>query len=922
VLQSKPLACAVEADADAHTLDPGTVIERELGGEQSHLYKIEVSANQFLRVIVDQRGIDVSATICAPDDAQAAKVDSPNGAYGPEEISILTEQAGGTFTLQVKSLEKGAPSARYQVRIAERRDRRPGDETRVDAEKALSEGEAERARGKPEHLRVAVEKFELARTLWHSLDEPYEEALALYGAGWSHSEIGSHGMVKFPIPVYRLRWSYESRGEHESAIDCFKRSLAIMMQLNDKHGQAIDLAGLGWPELYLGRNAEALDSFDGAYQLFRDAGNIRGQAIVLYGRGWVNAVQGEDAKALDAFKQSLPLRQAAKDRKGEAITLAGMSRVQNRLGRSQDAVTSAESALAIFDELRDAHGRASTYSILGWINYSLGRPQHALEFFDKSLGIRKEAKDGTGEANSLYGIARVLEQQGDLPQALQKMQDVINLVEPLRGKGETTDLRTYYFANVQEYYEFYIDLLMRLSSSSQGGKYVGDALAAHERARARELLAILAEVGDVNTSADAALSQPLDEAEIESLLDDDDTLLLEFSLGEERSYAWVVSRAGVRGYEISKKAEVEAAALKLYNLFTARNQKKPGESEARRRARVEQADDQCVAAAAALSRALFGAVAPALGKKRLVVVSEGALQLIPFGALPAPVTGGRPLGLDHEIVSLPSASVLSALRHEIAGRAPAPLTLAVLADPVFSSDDPRVRHTADGANSFDSTEVRGPDRVRVSAGDVDKAVEVKTGLGLSRLLGTRWEGQQIASLIPERERLLALDFSASKARALSAELKQYRIIHFATHAFINDTDPAASYVALSQVDEQGRPLDGSLSLHDIYQLRLNADLVVLSACKTGLGHDVRGEGIRGLAGGFMRAHVPRVVVSLWPVNDRVTAEFMVRFYRLMLGGRGLSAPAALKEVQAEMLRDKRWQSPYFWAPFVIQGEWR
>jgi CHAT domain-containing protein len=919
-------ACVPATDAEVRQLDAGTMLERELGGGQNHSYRINVSPGQFLRVIVDQRGIDIVATICAPDGKQIAKVDRPNGAHGPEAISILSDQEG-LFILQVRSLEKATPVARYQVRIAEQRNHMPGDDIRIEAEKSMSEGEVLRSRGKLETLRAAVEKFELARTLWHSLNEPYEVALSLYGLGWSHSEIGSHGMVKFPIPVHRLRWSYESRSEHERAIDCFNLSLALMRQLGDGHGQALAQAGLAWPQLYLDLNKEALESFESAYQLFRTAGNIRGEAIALYGLGWINAVHGEDLKALDNFLKSLPLRQASKDRKGEAITLAGISRVQNRLGRNQEAADSADRALAIFSELRDAHGQASTYYTLGWINYSSGRPQPALEFFEKALGMRREAKDSTGEANSLYGIARVHNRQGNLAEALKRMEEVLGIIEPLRAKGESGDLRTYYFAYVQEYYEFYIDLLMRLNRINRNGSYAESALAAHERARARELLAILAEAGDISPSTGEAFSRPLEAAEIKGLLDDDNTLLLEYALGEEMSYVWLVSQTAVRGYEITKRAEIEARARKLYHLFTARNQRSPGEKETQRRDRIEQADRQYAEEAAALSRLLLGPIAAELGVKRLVIIAEGALQIIPFGALPSPSTksGGRPLILDHEIVSLPSASVLSALRHEVAGRAPAPLTLAMLADPVFTADDPRVRRVADSQTKSAPPQIKDfakPGSRLASWNPRNETTEIATSLGLRRLLGTRWEGQQIASLIPDGERLLALDFGASRARALSAELRQYRIIHFATHALINDADPAASTVVLSQVDEQGRPQDGALSLHDIYQLKLRADLVVLSACRTGLGQDVKGEGMRGLTGGFMHAGVPRIVVSLWPVNDQVTAEFMVRFYRLMLSGRRMSPAAALREVQTQMLKDERWQSPYFWAPFIVQGEWR
>jgi tetratricopeptide (TPR) repeat protein len=693
-------ACKSGADADARHLDPGMVIERELGGGQVHSYTIPASPEQFLRVVVDQRGIDVSATFCAPDGKQIVKVDRPNGATGPEAVSILPNQAGA-FILQVKSLERAAPVARYQVRIAEQRNQESGDDIRIETEKAISEGEEHRSRGKIDALRAAVEKFDLATALWHSLNEPYEEALALYGSGWSHSEIGSHGMVKFPIPVHRLRWNYESRIEHQAAIDSFTRSLALMGQLGDGHGQAIAHAGLAWPQLYLNLNKEALESFESAHRLFHDAGNMRGEAITLYGIGWVHAIRGEDAKAVANFLKSLPLRQASKDRKGEAITLAGISRVQNRLGRNQEAVGYAERALTIFTELRDAHGQASTYSTLGWINYSLEKPEQALHFFERALGMRREAKDSTGEANSLYGIARAHSRRGDLPRALERMREVLGIVEPLRERGDSTDLRTYYFAHVQEYYEFYIDLLMRLSRLNPAGNHVEAAVAAHERARARELLAILAEAGDVSPGTGAALVKPLDAAEIKALLDAD-TLLLEYALGEERSYVWLVSSRDVRGYDLPRRDEIEAQALRLYNLFTARNQRKPSETEARKGTRVEQADKQYATEAVALSRMLLGPLAAELGSKRLVVVTEGALQLIPFGALPAPSTkpGRPPLILNHEIVSLPSASVLSVLRREIAARAPAPLTLAVLADPVFTSDDPRVRRAGGIVNKM------------------------------------------------------------------------------------------------------------------------------------------------------------------------------------------------------------------------------
>jgi CHAT domain-containing protein len=167
----------------------------------------------------------------------------------------------------------------------------------------------------------------------------------------------------------------------------------------------------------------------------------------------------------------------------------------------------------------------------------------------------------------------------------------------------------------------------------------------------------------------------------------------------------------------------------------------------------------------------------------------------------------------------------------------------------------------------------------------------------------------------------ALDFEASKATATGGRLSQYRIVHFATHGLINSRHPELSGIVLSLVDQQGRPQDGFLRLHDVYNLKLDADLVVLSGCRTAVGKDVRGEGLIGLTRGFMYAGAPRVVASLWDVRDEATAELMKRFYEAMLRQR-MPPAAALRAAQLSMTREKRWEAPYYWAGFVLQGEWR
>lgn len=209
-------------------------------------------------------------------------------------------------------------------------------------------------------------------------------------------------------------------------------------------------------------------------------------------------------------------------------------------------------------------------------------------------------------------------------------------------------------------------------------------------------------------------------------------------------------------------------------------------------------------------------------------------------------------------------------------------------------------------------------------GDKQKALDYyNQSIELHRTVGNprHLEADHILQFAPTGKKLQALDFNASRAAATSPDLARYSIVHFATHGLINNLHPELSGVVLSLVDDQGRPQDGFLRLYDIYNLRLSADLVVLSACRTALGKQVRGEGIVGLTRGFMYAGAPRVVASLWRVDDRATAELMGRFYEAKLG-RGLRAAAALREAQVKMMSQKRWQAPYYWAAFLLQGEWK
>jgi CHAT domain-containing protein len=439
-------------------------------------------------------------------------------------------------------------------------------------------------------------------------------------------------------------------------------------------------------------------------------------------------------------------------------------------------------------------------------------------------------------------------------------------------------------------------LLHRLSAKTERSLREHPGSADERAALEEERYAVLRDLDGVEAEIRerspgyAALTwpQPLRTAEIQALLDPD-MILLSYALGEEKSYLWAITPTKVESFELPARAGIEALARRVHEGLSR------FDVEDRRR----EAED-----AAKLSRLLLGPVAGRLDRQRLVVVPDGALQYIPFGALPLPAGGTagkeeRPVLLieRHEVVNLPSASALAVQRRVLARRPPAARELAVLADPVFDRQDPRVvaRGIARAAS--------GPPPV------------------FERLPASRQEAEAIAALAPAGDPLVALDFNAALSRVLGDRLSDFRVVHFATHGVIDAERPALSGLALSMVDSKGRPQEGFLHLHDIYNLKLNADLVVLSGCRTALGKEVRGEGLIGLTRGFQYAGAQRVVASLWRVEDLATASLMARFYR-GLWVEKLPPAAALRQAQLWIRQQRRWRDPYFWAAFVLEGDWR
>jgi CHAT domain-containing protein/predicted negative regulator of RcsB-dependent stress response len=774
---------------------------------------------------------------------------------------------------------------------------------------------------------------------------------------------------------------YQLLGEMQKALEKFNEALPILRALGDRRVEAVTLINTGAVYWSLGEPQKALEKYNEALPIFHTAGDSPGEAVTLSRIGKAYHSLGDMRKALEKYNEALPILRGVGNRSWEAGTLNNIGDVYRSLGETQKALGKFNEALPILRTVGDRRGEAQTLHYIGLVYDSSGETQKALEKFNEALLLRREVGDRNGEATTLLGIARVEQKRGNLTQARQTVEQAVGVIESLRTNITSQELRASYFASRHEFFETYIDMLMQMHKQNPAAALDPLALAVSERARARSLLELLKEArADIRQGVDGSLlererslqqrlnaraaeharllnrkhtpeqadaaakeiasitaeyeevqaqirsrspryaaltqPQPLSLMEIQQQALDEDTLLLEYALGEKRSYLWLVSHRSIDSYELPPRAELEAATRRVYELLTARPK------------RGTPPDPQFIAQARTLSRMLLGPVASQLGGKRLVVVAPGALSYLPFAALPAPEDKKRPAGdyepliANHEVVNIPSASVLSIIRREMADRQRAAKSVAVLADPVFEESDPRL---ASAKNGSSSGEMPATPAANAEHAELTRAIRTMNfsdaRAGFTRLAFSRQEAESIVALTTKGTGLKATDFSASRALALSPQLSQYRILHFATHGLLNNERPELSGLVFSLIDREGKPQDGFLRLHEVYNLQLNADLIVLSACETGLGKEIKGEGLIGLTRGFMYAGAPRVVASLWNVDDLATAELMKLFYQRMLKD-GLSAGAALRAAQLELSGQKRWASPYFWAGFVLHGEWK
>ncbi len=709
-----------------------------------------------------------------------------------------------------------------------------------------------------------------------------------------------------------------------------------------------------------------------AYDLFKQVNYPTGQLATLPSLLKSSYLSSRTGPKEDVFHEAVRLAKRLNNQLYLGFTYEVLGSIYFDQDKTEESVHYLRLSLTAFRSLNFKRGIVRVQNLLGAALLAAGDRVNARQSLQEALASSIEIKSGTDEAAIEYNLARLNALQDRDDEALAGIRKSIHFGDTEHSDVLNSKLRMAYFSDLSDRYKLYVSLLMKRHWQSRSGELAVQALQASERSRARIILEnilladadltngsalpavtrendlrvllsakrdrltdLLGRTGDVGetekldseikeleneleaTKADLKLSSPVyaeikdpppfDVENFQENMLDENSILLEFLLGKEESYLWVVDKKEVAAFVLPGRDEIEGKVEGLRTLLTAR-QPRGGETIDEHQTRAAAAERAFSPAARELSNMLLGAAAEKLSNKRLILVPDGKLHYFPFSALPLPnTTDDRSMVLTNEVVYQPSAQTLTLLtKMHVARAIPDRRDLLIYSDPVFSADDDRLSGV-DLASSQTAESKYGTFRF------------VESLASLTRLPGSRTE----ALAVMESTGIDSADsfsgFAATRERLLGMDLSAYKVLHFATHGIVFDQRPDLSGIVLSRYGEQGQPLNEFIRIQDIYGMKLNADLVVLSACDTGIGKEIKGEGIMSLNTAFLQSGARSVLASLWKVEDGATQKLMKEFYA-GISTEGLKPSESLRRAQIELAKDPRYSSPFYWAAFTLQGD--
>jgi CHAT domain-containing protein len=750
-----------------------------------------------------------------------------------------------------------------------------------------------------------------------------------------------------------------SSGFYEEALHFYTQSLTLSRQRNDRRSEAFILMSMS--PLYMDTDdfVKADQLLQEALQIIREvkAGGADVKVLEEYTLlriAWLEYLRGNFAAALQAVQETLAR---------ETGQTSGANRVdtRHRLGEIHTAMGNHEKAAEVYRELAELarklkiqKSEALALGNLAWSEFQLGRATEALALIKQAIPMLRQTGSTIEDWRYLYFLAEIERALKHNEEALSSYREALGAVERVRSLTVPTETaRAGLASSFREVFVSAIDFLFSLRRETEAleiaeayhGRAFLDVLAESKidlraqvsrehrkredqifesissiqkelwkpelteerekrlkedlRRAESELETFQLEMRRANPRyARVKYSQPVKPESIAKALLDSDTALIEYVLGEKKSFAWVVHQDKITSVILPPKQQIddliqdyrEALSGKVSSLTM-------GQATARLKAKSQQ-----------LYEKIFRPLDTHLSSvQKLIIVADGALTYLPFETLirdpkEAAHTSASPLYLVERfaISYAPSASALAAIQATGRDAAKNAKGLIAFGDPVYTSSQPGSRDS------------------NPATGKVSNYAE--RGFDYRQLPYTRTEVNEIAALFPGTERTVYLGMEAREQKVKTESLAKYRYLHFAAHAMIDEDHPARSGVVLSS--ENNSKEDGTLQMSEVMRLQLNADVVTLSACRTGLGRLHTGEGVIGLTRAFLYAGASSVVVSLWNVNDMATATLMRSFYGNLK--KGLSKDDALRQAKLELIKGQKrlWRHPYYWAPFILIGERR
>ncbi|HEV2826158.1 MAG TPA: CHAT domain-containing protein [Pyrinomonadaceae bacterium] len=759
-------------------------------------------------------------------------------------------------------------------------------------------------------------------------------------------------------------------GAWQDALGFYTQAQSLIDEKAEPYRMAQITGGLGEAFLESGLSNVALAKFRESLEYFRLAKAQRGVRAMIWSIGRAQYMSDNYSDALASLQTA---RTDAASNNDPTMTAF----CDDFLGRTYYAMEDYASALSHFQAALDGYlgakntmEAARTRALMAQVYEQQGHFEKARHGYQTALETFQVLTDHVDQAATLYALGRLELNQNRLDAAENYLRQSIDLTENIRRVSTSVDLITAFSATVHDRYEAYVDCLMRRHQASPAQQLDIRAFETSELARGRSLAELLRAT---QTNLAPGVDVPLAEqekilrqslrikeddrvtllskaykkedlevlqgelagltarykevmesihahypsyAEIsrpvswtlsqiqQNVITDDETVLLEYSLGTKKSYAWVVTNNSIKSYELPARTQINEAAQKVHGLLTAG--RAANENELNR-------------ATLKLAEMVLWPVAADLNKRTVIVVADGALNYIPFQMLPTSLDVNEPLVARIEVINALSASILGRLREASTRRQSPTKVLAAFGDPVFASNYAQ-RKDASNSEYFASAQAQEAERGKHALRDIEPSGDPFDPSALEPLFFSRRELSNLRD-VAGPESFVATGFEATREKLSQADLTGYAILHFATHGILDPKNPENSGLFLSMVDREGHAQNGFVGLQDIYRLHAPVDLVVLSACRTGLGKNVRGEGLIGLTRGFMYAGASSVIASLWKVDDEATAELMKRFYSNVLQ-KGMTPAAALRAAQNSIRQEPQWRSPYFWAAFTLQGEYR